>query len=90
VTTGEIPQINESIGGSKKLIVTMPLSFVVPVKPSQAEIKNYIIKPMRRNRKGKTEEVEGFKHRDFIRYTKKNGEYYEGYITALYPEKKTM
>lgn len=32
--------------------------------------------------------MQGFHHRDFVRYTKKNGETYEGYITALYPQKK--
>lgn len=51
-------------------------------------IKDWIIKPMRRKSKANTEEVSGFKHRDLIKYTKKNGESYIGYITALYPDKK--
>ena len=51
-------------------------------------IKDRVIKPMRRKSKSKVEEVCGFKHRDLIKYTKKNGESYIGYITALYPEKK--
>ncbi len=51
-------------------------------------IKDYIIKPMRRKSKAKTYECLGFKHRDLIKYTKKNGESYIGYITALYSEKK--
>ena len=54
----------------------------------QCEIKDWLIKPMRRRSKKRVEEVQGFKHRDFVRYTKKNGETYEGYITALYPKKK--
>ena len=51
-------------------------------------IKDMVIKPMRSKSKSKVEEVCGFKHRDLIKYTKKNGESYIGYITALYPEKK--
>jgi len=43
---------------------------------------------MRRQSKAKTNDRLGFKHRDLIKYTKKNGETYTGYITALYLEKK--
>jgi hypothetical protein len=58
------------------------------VTPSQCELKDWVIKPMRRKSKAKSEIVDGFKHRDFVCYTKKNGERYVGYITALYPGKK--
>jgi len=58
------------------------------VNSKDCNIKGWIIKPMRRKSKTNIEEVNGFKHRDFIKYTKKNGENYIGYITALYPEKK--
>jgi hypothetical protein len=58
------------------------------VTPSQCELKEWVIKPMRRKSKAKSEIVDGFKHRDFVCYTKKNGERYVGYITALYPGKK--
>lgn len=61
---------------------------LLKVSPKQCQIKDWLIKPMRRRSKKKVEEVEGFQHRDFVRYTKKNGETYEGYITALYPKKK--
>jgi len=43
---------------------------------------------MRRKSKARHNEVEGFKHRDLVKYKKKNGEIYVGWITALYPEKK--
>jgi len=43
---------------------------------------------MRRQSKANTDEAKGYKHRDLVRYTKKNGESYVGWITALYPDKK--
>ena len=43
---------------------------------------------MRRQSKAKCEQVAGFRHRDFVKYTKKNSESYIGYITAIYPVKK--
>ncbi|RBW69844.1 RNA-guided endonuclease IscB [Bacillus taeanensis] len=58
------------------------------VSSKQCDMKDWIIKPMRRRSKKKVEEVNGFQHRDFVRYTKRNGDVYEGYITALYPKKK--
>jgi len=50
-------------------------------------IQSYKIRPMRRKSKARTEETKGFKHRDLVRYTKVNGEFYTGWITALYPGK---
>lgn len=46
-----------------------------------------------RKRYGKdkrVEELNGFKHRDLIKYTKKDGSFYVGYITAMYPERKVV
>ncbi|WP_291579247.1 RNA-guided endonuclease IscB [Clostridium sp. UBA6640] len=57
------------------------------VNMNECNIKDWIIKPMRRKSKANIAELNGFKHRDLIKYTKKNGEYYIGYITALYPNK---
>lgn len=57
------------------------------VNMKECNIKDWIIKPMRRKSKANIAELNGFKHRDLIKYTKKNGEYYIGYITALYPNK---
>lgn len=53
----------------------------------KCEIRDWIVKPMRRKNKAKTEELNGFKHRDYVCYTKRNGEKYLAYITALYPDK---
>lgn len=58
------------------------------VTSKQCEIKDWSIKLMRRKSKSKTDEVNGFKNRDFVCYTKKDGAKYIGYITALYPGKK--
>ena len=58
------------------------------VDSNSCNIKDWVIKPMRRKSKANIEECLGFKHRDLIKYTKKNGECYVGYITALYLEKK--
>ena len=60
------------------------------LKPESLNIYDWTIKPMRRKSKAQVESVLGFKHRDLIRYTKKNGDVYIGYITALYPDKKQI
>lgn len=49
-------------------------------------VKEWIIKPMRRQSKAKTDNVLGIRHRDLVSYTYRNGETYTGYVTALYPE----
>ena len=55
-------------------------------RPDTTDIKEWIIKPMRRKSKAKTDNVLGIKHRDLVSYTYKNGEKHTGYVTALYPE----
>ncbi len=60
------------------------------INPSQCDIKDWVIKPMRRQSKGKCDKVKEFKHRDLIKYVKKSGENYIGWITAMYPEKKQV
>lgn len=60
------------------------------LKSKDLNIYDWTIKPMRRKSKAQVDSVLGFKHRDLIRYTKKNGEHYLGYITALYPDKKQV
>ena len=56
------------------------------VNSKQCDIKDWIIKPMRKKSKAKTNNVLGIKHRDIVSYTFKNGEKHTGYVTALYPE----
>jgi hypothetical protein len=58
------------------------------ISQANCEMKDWVIKPMRKKNKAKVESVNDFKHRDYVCYTKRNGEKYFGYITALYPEKK--
>ena len=59
---------------------------ITDLKPDSTEVKDWMIKPMRRKSKAKTNHVLGIKHRDLVSYTYKNGETHTGYVTALYPE----
>ena len=59
---------------------------ITGLKPDTCYIKDWIIKPMRRQNKAKTDDVLGIKHRDLVSYTYKNGETCTGYATGLYPE----
>ena len=60
------------------------------LKPDTCDINDWLVKPMRRQSKAKVEQVEGFKHRDLVKYIKKSGEKYIGLITAMYSEKKQV
>lgn len=59
---------------------------ITDLKPNTCDVKEWIIKPMRRQSKAKSDNVLGIKHRDLVEYTFKNGETHRGYVTALYPE----
>ena len=59
---------------------------ITDLQPDTCDIKEWMIKPMRRQNKAKTDNVLGIKHRDLVEYTYKNGETHRGYVTALYPE----
>lgn len=59
---------------------------ITDLQPDNYNIKEWTIKPMRRQSKVKTDNVLGIKHRDLVEYTFKNGETHKGYVTALYPE----
>lgn len=59
---------------------------ITDLRPDTTDIKELIIKPMRRQSKAKTDNVLGIRHRDLVEYTFKNGETHRGYVTALYPE----
>ncbi|MBZ9686934.1 HNH endonuclease [Clostridium estertheticum] len=59
------------------------------IKSTDINIKDWHIKPLRKKSKGDAETiVDGFKLRDYVKYTKRNGVCYIGYITALYPDRK--
>ena len=59
---------------------------ITDLKPEEYQLKEWTIKPMRRQSKAKTDNVLEIKHRDLVEYTYKNGETHKGYVTALYPE----
>lgn len=59
---------------------------ITDLRPDTCNIKEWTIKPMRRQSKAKTNNVLGIKHRDLVEYTFKNGETHKGYVTALYPK----
>ena len=59
---------------------------ITDLQPNTCDIKEWMIKPMRRQNKAKTDNVLGIKHRDLVEYTYKNGETHRGYVTALYPD----
>jgi hypothetical protein len=59
---------------------------ITGLKPDNCNIKEWIIKPMRRQSKAKAIHVLGIKHRDLVSYTFTNGEKHVGYVTSLYPK----
>ena len=63
---------------------------ITDLQPDTYDIKEWIIKPMRRQSKAKTDNVLGIKHRDLVEYTFKNGEVHRGYVTALYPKQNAL
>jgi len=63
---------------------------IVDLEPDTTDIKEWIIKPIRRQSKAKTDNVLGIKHKDFVEYTFKNGETHRGYVTALYPKQNAL
>lgn len=59
---------------------------ITDLRPEDCDLKEWVVKPMRRQSKAKTDNVLGIRHRDLVSYTYKNGETHTGYVTALYPE----
>lgn len=59
---------------------------ITDLYPDTCDVKDWVVKPMRRQSKAKTDQVLGIRHRDLVCYTYKNGETHKGYVTALYPE----
>ena len=63
---------------------------ITDLEPENIEVEEWIIKPMRRKNKARTDQVGGFRHRDLVTYTYRNGETHTGYVTALYPDKNQL
>ena len=54
--------------------------------PDTCDVKEWIIRPMRRKSKAKTDNVLGIRHRDLVSYTPRGKSSVVGYVTALYPD----
>lgn len=63
---------------------------ITDLEPEDIDIEEWTIKPMRRKSKAQTKQVCGFRHRDLVTYTYRNGEIHTGYVTALYPNKNQL
>lgn len=63
---------------------------ITDLKPDTVDIKEWIIKPMRRQSKAKTDNVLGIKHRDLVKYETRTGKRDSGYVTAIYPNTKQL
>ena len=63
---------------------------ITNLKPDTTDIKEWTIKPMRRQSKAKTDNVLGIRHRDLIEYHTRTGVYDKGFVTALYPNSNQL
>ena len=63
---------------------------ITDLKPDNADIKEWTIKPMRRQSKAKTDNVLGIKHRDLVEYCTRTGTHEKGYVTAIYPNSNQL
>ena len=63
---------------------------ITDLKPNITDIKEWTIKPMRRQSKAKADNVLGIKHRDLVRYRTRTGKQDKGYVTAIYPKTKQL
>ena len=62
---------------------------IVIADGKDVSVKDWVIKPRRKKIKAITKEMRGFRCRDVVKYTKKNGDIYHGYITSLDPRRNT-
>ena len=63
---------------------------ITDLKPDTTDIKEWTIKPMRRQSKAKTDNVLGIRHRDLIEYHTRTGVYDKGFVTALFPNSNQL
>ncbi len=59
---------------------------ITNLEPESIDVPSWTIRPMRRKSKASAGETCGFRHRDYVTYTYRNGETHTGYVTAIYPE----
>lgn len=60
---------------------------ITNLKPDLLDVQEWIIKPLRKKRKKIINNVDGFAHRDFIKYKPKSQKTSYGYITSLFPKR---
>lgn len=63
---------------------------ITGLKPDTCDLKDWAIKPIRRQSKAKTDNVLGIKHHDLVSYTYHNGETHTGYVTAIRSDGKRL
>ena len=63
---------------------------ITDLQPDSCDVKEWTIKPMRRQSKAKTDSVLGIKHRDLVEYHTRSGKIDKGYVTALYPDRNLL
>ena len=59
---------------------------ITNLEPELTDVPFWTIKPMRHKSKASVGETCGFRHKDYVTYTYRNGETHTGYVTAIYPE----
>ena len=63
---------------------------ITDLQPDSCDVKEWTIKPMRRQSKAKADSVLGIKHRDLVEYHTRSGKVDRGYVTALYPDRNLL
>lgn len=63
---------------------------ITGLMPDTVNVKDWVLKPIRRKCKGKTDNVNGFKYKDYVQYTYQNGATYRGYVTVLCPKSNAI
>ena len=63
---------------------------ITGLEPGSIDMEEWSVKPMRRKSKAGSDEVCGFRHRDYVSYTYRNGETHTGYVTAMYPDREQL
>ena len=63
---------------------------ITDLRPDTVDLQDWMIKPMRRQSKAKTDSVFDIKHRDLIHYSTRTGKQADGYVTALYPKSNQL
>ena len=93
---GEIAEVVLTTGGdtaNKRIDLDIEKSHsndaVVIAGGNETKLYDWVIKPLRKKSKADGHVIKGFQCRDVVKYTKKSGDKYIGYITSLDRKKNT-